>query len=138
MPGERLVQAMQRAAEKPSSMETDVLLGIVTSVSPLKVKLDKIELTESFLILGALAKETTIKIPVRDANNHTHVIPAWTTGEALSTEHPHTHAIPEQTTNAALPDILLWRGLKVGDSVYMLRCGFAQKYFILQRKEGID
>jgi len=103
----RLVKAIQRAAKIPENEKVDLVTGTVTSVNPLKIKIGKIELTESFLVVGALCKATTIKIPKRDASED------------------------------ALPDILLWRGLQVGDEVYMIRFSDGQKYYVLQRKEGI-
>lgn len=103
----RLVKAMQKASQTSENEKVDMITGTVTSISPLKIKTDKIELTETFLVLGALCKSTTIKIPERDA------------------------------TEVALPDILLWRGLQVGDKVYMIRFSEGQKYYVLQRKEGI-
>lgn len=131
----RLVKAMQAASQKPENEKVDIITGTVTSVSPLKIKTDKIELTETFLVLGALCKSTTIKIPERDANTHKHKVPQHTTQPAG--ESPHTHTIDEFYTEVALPDILLWRGLQVGDEVYMIRFSEGQKYYVLQRKEGI-
>ena len=58
----RLVKAMQIASQKSENEKVDIITGTVTSVSPLKIKTDKIELTETFLVLGALCKSTTIKI----------------------------------------------------------------------------
>lgn len=92
----RLVKAMQRASKTPENEQVDLITGTVTSISPLKIKTDKLELTETFLILGALCKVATVS-----------------------------------------PDILLWRGLQVGDEVYMIKFSKGQKYYILQRKEGI-
>ena len=131
----RLVKAMQAASQKPENEKVDIITGTVTSVSPLKIKTDKIELTETFLVLGALCKSTTIKIPERDANTHKHKVPQHTTEPAGPG--PHTHTINEFYTEVALPDILLWRGLQVGDEVYMIRFSEGQKYYVLQRKEGI-
>lgn len=92
----RLVKAMQRASKTPENEKVDLITGTVTSVSPLKIKTDKLELTETFLILGALCRVAI-----------------------------------------ASPDILLWRGLQVGDEVYMIKFSKGQKYYVLQRKEGI-
>ena len=131
----RLVKAIQRAAKIPENAKVDLVTGTVTSVNPLKIKVGKIELTESFLVVGALCKATTIKIPKRDDYTHKHKIPEHTT-EPAGLE-PHTHVINEFYSEDALPDILLWRGLQVGDEVYMIRFSDGQKYYVLQRKEGI-
>ena len=97
----RLVKAMQKAGAPKENEIVDIVVGTVTSTKPLKIKVDKLELTESFLILGALCVEKTIKIP--------------------------------DTSQS----VTIWRGLKKNDSVYMIRCCQGQKYYVLQRKEGI-
>ncbi len=136
MAGSKLVKIMQDAGKMPAGETTDLLFGVVTSVSPLKIKIDnRFEVDEKFLILSALVKETVIKIPERDANNHRHEIPQHTTSPAG--EGPHTHNIPAYNTNNALPDILLWRGLQVGDKVRILRVNKGQQFFVLEREEGI-
>ena len=94
--GHKLAQLMQRAGKTPQNEIVDIVVGEVTHVRPLKVKIESRELSESFLIVGALCKETRL-----DA------------------------------------DVLLWRGLRVGDRVLMLKVGRGQKYYILQREEGV-
>lgn len=134
----RLVSAMQRAAKPKENDVVDIVTGTVISINPLKIKIDKLELTESFLILSALCKETKIKIPEPDKNLHLHSVPQHSTQPTTVGDHgSHTHTISAFNTGEALPDILLWRGLQVGDNVYMIRCCQGQKYYVLQRKEGI-
>lgn len=136
MAGNKLVKIMQEAGKAPSGETTDLLFGVVTSVSPLKIKIDnRFEVDEKFLILSALVKKTVIKIPEREENKHSHVIPQHTTSSAG--EGPHTHIIPEMSTYSALPDILLWRGLIVGDKVRVLRVNQGQMFYVLEREEGI-
>lgn len=117
----RLVQAMRQAGKTPQNEIVDIVIGQVTSVKPLKVKVENRELTESFLILGALCKETHIYENNIIRYNHTH---------------------PCSPGNTGLPtggdfDILLWRGLRIGDKVLMLKVGRGQKYYIIQREEGV-
>ena len=88
--GHRLAKMMRDAGRTPQNEVVDIVEGEVTSVSPLKVKVDNRELTESFLILGALCKQTS-----------------------------------------------MWRGLNAGDKVMMIKLARGQKYYILQRKEGV-
>ena len=101
----RLVRAMRKAAAPNENTIVDIVMGTVTSVSPLKIKTDKLELTSSFLILSALCKPASVKTSVGDHG---------------------------------LVTVDLWRGLEVGDAVYMLKCCNGQKYYVLQRKEGIQ
>ena len=138
MAGNKLVKIMQEAGKAPSGETTDLLFGVVTSVSPLKIKIDnRFEVDEKFLILSALVKETVIKIPERDANNHRHEIPQHETSPAGEGPQTHSHIIPAYNTNNALPDILLWRGLQVGDKVRILRVNKGQQFYVLEREEGI-
>ena len=103
--GHRLAKMMREAGRTPQNEVVDIVEGEVTSVSPLKVKVDNRELTEAFLILGALCQETIITRTSED--------------------------------NFDIYQIKLWRGLKVGDKVMMIKLARGQKYYILQRKEGV-
>jgi len=115
---------------------SDLVFGEVISISPLAIKIDaQLTVDEEFLILSAFVKETIIKIPVNHNYQHDHVIPAHTTEPAG--EGPHTHAIRPWRTEMALPEIMLWRGLKIGDKVRLLRSFSGQRYYILERQEGI-
>lgn len=123
--GHRLARMMREAGRTPQNEIVDLIEGEVTSVSPLKVKVDNRELTEAFLILGALCQETIIP---RVLGNDTYIY-----------ENPHSHAgVHGQTSenNCKIYQIKLWRGLRKGDKVMMLKLGRGQKYYILQRKEG--
>ena len=137
--GHRLAQLMREAGKTPQNEVVDIVVGEVTSVKPLKVKVENRELTESFLILGALCKETHIYTPYIKKLNHYHVIPTASTSAAGTG--PHTHTIDARDTDPVSPhgqdyDIMLWRGLRVGDKVLMLKVGRGQKYYIMQREEG--
>lgn len=100
----RLVKAMQKVAQPNENDVDDIVVGKVTSVSPIKIKLDKIELTQSFLILSPFCSAAYTSIEVEEHGVYT---------------------------------VPMWRGLQVGDTVYMLKCGRGQRYYVLQRKEGI-
>lgn len=119
--GSRLVKAMRNAGKTPQNEVADMIEGTVTSVSPLKVKVENRELTEAFLIQGALVVETHIYTKNIIKHNHLHPTPHGASGQPYSDDF----------------DIMLWRGLKVGDVVWMLKLGRGQKYLILQRKEGV-
>lgn len=114
----------------------DMVYGEVVSINPLAVKIDEnLTIIEEFLILGANVKETIIKVPVDHDFQHLHEIDPWET-EAAG-EGPHKHGIPAWRTKLAHPEIMLWRGLEVNDKVRMIRVYGGQRYFILERQEGI-
>lgn len=137
--GHRLAQLMREAGKTPQNELVDIVLGEVTSVEPLRVKVESRELTESFLILGALCKETHIYTPNIKKLEHHHVIPETITESAGMDE--HVHSVDSRDTdpvsaNGQNYDIMLWRGLKEGDRVLMLKVSRGQKYYIIQRVEG--
>ena len=119
--GHKLAQLMRQAGRQPQNEVVDIVMGQVTSTKPLKVKIENRELTESFLIVGALCKETRIGSGAFTIPSHTHEVFGEKTEPAKSTP----------------TSVLLWRGLKVGDKVLMLKVGRGQKYYILQREEGV-
>lgn len=123
--GHRLVQMMRQAGKTPQNEIVDIITGEVTSIKPLKVKIENRELTESFLIVGALCKETHINNLAFTIPTHTHTIQGSTT------------TLTCQPSKSTPTDVLLWRGLKIGDRVLMLKVGRGQKYYILQREEGV-
>ena len=134
----RFIRAMKQISAPEESQKVDIVTGTVTSVGPLVIKTDETELSETFLVVGALCQNTTIKVPNRVGNMHIHLVPEHATQPATVGDHgTHTHQIAAFNTEAALPDILLWRGLQVGDQVLMIRMADSQQYYVLQRKEGI-
>lgn len=96
--GHKLAKLIREAGKPTQNEIVDIVIGEVTSVNPLKVRIEKRELSQSFLIVGALCQET----------------------------------------RASGSDILLWRGLRVSDKVLMLKVSRGQKYYILQREEGVS
>jgi len=143
--GKVILESAKRYSQIPDSHFTDVLTGKVVATQPLKIRIgDKLELTEKNLILSAFVKETWIDIPTTIEGSdgqdgvfmHRHEINAETELANDGQGADHKHAI-KIMTEYALPKILLWRGLQVGDVVYMLRVSRGQTYFVLQRHEGI-
>ena len=149
---------MQAATQQARNYAPDVCFGDVTSVDPLKVKLENgLELTEDFLVVSCLCKETVIKIPKSkdDEFEHVHEIDAETekattgitaattatigigptVGVITITDSGHTHKIKVKTEKA-LPDIMLWRGLQKDDKVILIKFP-PHKFLVLQRVEGI-
>ena len=145
MAGNKLIQTIQSMAKPSIGETTDLLFGEVTSVSPLKIRVDnRFEVDEQFLILSALVKDTVINIPAIDASyredkQHSHVIPATVTLSIDSDDESvgHNHKISSWNTQLSLPSIRLWRGLIVGDKVRLLRVNNGQMFYIIEREEGV-
>lgn len=94
----------------------DLVTGVVTSVSPLKIGVGNVELTSTFLILSPFCIRQVVSLP-----------------------HSHTYNEDGGTydTSTELQTVELWRGLIVGDTVWMLKCNNSQTYYVLQRKQGV-
>ena len=158
MAGERLIDIMNQVKKEDKSDTTDLMFGVVTSINPLKIKVEnRFEITEEFIVLSAMCKEMTVnifahthQITVWNAGTHTHGTPAGTSGATTVGDHgTHTHSIPAATTNSKgvhshgatatekLTSVTLWRGLQVNDKVRMLRVSKGQMYYVLEREEGI-
>ena len=133
MAGNKLIQTIQSMAKPPIGETTDLLFGEVTSVSPLKIRIDnRFEVDEQFNIIDdgkrdhhSYTNQGDLSILIL-----TNTYANWWTG-------PHTHIIPEMTTYSALPSITLWRGLIVGDKVRLLRVNNGQMFYIIEREEGV-
>ena len=131
MAGELLVKLMLEAGKdaNPSSELTDLIYGKVVSISPLKVQIvnePRMVLSEAFLILSPLCQEKKFTIPVwntDDESSHTHLLQGTKTDAGTS----HSHSIPKQ-------EVLVWRGLDVGDKVLMLRIHQGNMFYVLQRE----
>ena len=142
--GKTLLEATKKYSQVPDSHFSDVLLGTVAQVNPLKIKIgDKLVLDEGNLILSAFVQETWINIPTTNGTEgsdgvfmHRHEINAETELANDGQGADHKHAI-KVFTEYELPRILLWRGLTIGDEVYLLRVAKGQTYFVIQRTQGI-
>lgn len=123
--GHKLTQLMRQAGQQSQNEVVDIVVGSVTSTNPLKVKIENRELSETFLTVGALCKETTINSSAFTIPNHVHAL-------------DDTPNSPDTEPSKSTPTkVVLWRGLQVGDNVLMLKVGRGQKYYILQRVEGV-
>lgn len=144
--GQTFVETVKRIVERylESKKPADICFGEVKAVSPLVIRVDnRFEIDETFLMLSAFVKEKWINIPEDADNQHIHIIPAiddeggiWQTDPAAGPA-THTHTISEWKTKLALQKIKLWRGLKVGDKVRMIRLKEGQLYYVIERMEGI-
>lgn len=145
MLGKVILDAAKIHSQIPDSQFSDVLSGTVQTVEPLTIKVsEKLTLSEKNLILSAFVQETWINVPTTPPElepadgkyQHRHYIDAETELANDGQGADHKHAI-KIYTEFAHPKILLWRGLQVGDVVYLLRVAKGQSYFVIQRQEGI-
>lgn len=138
MAGEKLAKALVGMVGEGSGDETDLLFGVVSSTSPLKVKIDnRFEVDSSFLILSMLVQPMKIKIESMTTSTeggfkHTHIIndkSGKVTDEYKLVENSqtgHKHTVSGQ-------EIQLWGGLQVGDTVRLLKVNKGQMFYVLER-----
>lgn len=126
--GDYLLATIERVARRLiQAREPLCLTGEVVAVKPLKIRVKNYELGEEHLVLDVRCTEQWIKIPKNGANKHKHKIKAKTelamagvSGQATENPNGHQHSI-EIETEEALPEICLWRELRVGDKVRIIR-----------------
>ena len=121
MAGERLLRLMKEATAVPDNEVAQIVVGTVTSTSPLKVKIDKLELTEDFIIVSAFCKEMK-----------------FTEASMVGTMHHHEGA-HGYTSDAEIGqfEFTMWNAVEVGDDVILFKMNKGQKYFMLQPVQGV-
>jgi hypothetical protein len=63
MAGNKLLNVMRQVSRPASGETTDLLFGTVTSVSPLKIKVDnRFEITSQFIILTSLVSDFDVEL----------------------------------------------------------------------------
>lgn len=118
--GHRFVDLMRQVSQMPENERTDIVVGTVISISPLKINVEGRELSDSFLIVSPLCKLYVIYTEYETEHEHP------TTDGAVATKVRHRH------------EIIMWRGIIPGDKVLMIKAGRGQKYYVLQRKDGLS
>lgn len=129
---------------------TDLAIGTVVSISPLKIKLtDRITLNENQILLTEFVLEKSLKLihkhGVEDVKiskyTHTHKVEGATKKEQehlhgidLNTK-PDTHSHKAEITikDNLGAKIIIQEGLKNGDKVIMMRTEQGQKYVVLSK-----
>ena len=130
---DKLMNTLNRSAHATvtgNMTPLEYVLGEVTSIDPLMIKVDnRLELDSNHFILHAMVQETWINIPYFESPGHKHhnIQPADSHGDTEA----------EFDSMLALPKIMLWRGLWVGDVVRMLRVQQGQFFYVLEREEGV-
>lgn len=108
----KITNTIKKVSYTPND-STDLIVGTVISASPLNIKIGDQEVSETFLILSPLCRRT-----------YTHI-------------YSHSHSEHHGRTSTELTTVQLWRGLQAGDKVYALKCNGGQRFYILQRLEGL-
>lgn len=124
MEGEKLAKAILNAMPRAKN---NFLFGVVTNVSPLEIQVNDFPLIkESMIVLGRNCVERITYI-----DKHTHIIPAHQTEpEPLRT---HIHPIEPWETEETDRFVVVNRGLRVGDTVFMIQSNDNQKYYVCER-----
>lgn len=139
MTGNKLLRTMRDIAKLPVMELTDLLIGKVTSIEPLKIKFEgKFEIDEDFIILSPFVKEFKITIPEVPEASHYHHTPSAVTGSGGEDGHAHSVPIMQVSDAYSLSEIKLWRGLKVDDIVRVLRVNQGQLFYVLDREGDLN
>ena len=143
-------------ASQQASQPTDLVIGTVTSDSPLEVSINNMQAPLRSQVLYLTEPVIEKKIPVLDhihhinSLGHTHSEYHGTTGSGLTGSYPTLTSLvsegadSDQTQNIICYEhgkplpiedgfIILNRALEVGDKVILLRVQHGQKFIILSR-----
>lgn len=143
-------------ASQQASQPTDLVMGTVTSVSPLEVSINNMQAPLRSQVLYLTEPVVEKKIPILDhihhinSLSHTHSEYHGTTGSGLTGSYPTLTSLVSEGANSdqtqniicyehgkPLPIengfIILNRALEVGDKVILLRVQHGQKFIILSR-----
>lgn len=120
MAGELLAKAIKNNRRKESDL-SDLVYGQVTSVTPLKIRVDnRFEIGSPFIELSRTVQELSV---------------AYTTDQISISK--GTVAGVSVVTNVSVTPVTkkaqVFRSLRVGDKVKMLRVQKSQKYLVLER-----
>lgn len=130
--GTKLIKVMDKMSKGQLGDTADFVMGTVLSISPLQIRVgDKTVLTNEFITLSPMCVEKTIDL------NHTHSY-SGTTGDAAPGPHNHTYGgSVDQSGPGTAGVFTVWRGIIAGDLVLMLKSKGGQRYYVLQRLEGL-
>ena len=97
---------------------TDIVMGVVSSVDPLKIRVDaRFEISGDFIRLSPFCRAYTTTIA---SHNHNYT----DSSDA---------GVANKTTDTKLAEITLWGDLELGENVLMLRCLDGQLFYVLER-----
>lgn len=147
MAGEKLVKLIQqgaRGAIPPTSL-TDLTFGTVTSISPIKIKIeDRFEVDSSCLLLSPFCyeKKITIEFPSHTHGlsienhtnlNHKHKLEDGAKETKENENITLTHQGDISASDKIQIPILIWEGINIGDKVTLLRVSEGQKFYVLDK-----
>ena len=140
--GDYLLATIERIARRIIlAREPLCLTGEVTATAPLRIRVKNYELSEEHIVLDVRCTEQWIRIPKDGDSQHKHKIKGKTklakagvTGNATEEPLGHQHDI-EFDSQEALPEICLWRGLRVGDLVRIIRLEGGAVHWVTGRIE---
>jgi hypothetical protein len=124
-----LIEIIKQAAIEAvtTSNPCAIMFGTVTSINPLKINVEqRLTLDASHLILTSLVRDIEVDMTLNhstEEHTHKHTIP----GDSSTSNETHKHDIKGKKT------IKVHLGLKVGESVILLRVQGGQKYIVLDR-----
>lgn len=145
--GSRLVKTIQTITSRKAT-NGDFVMGTVVNIKPLIIQVGSVRLTENFLMLSPFCVETFINLDhshttsgstkSTDLGSHLHSVTISSSNYATSEVDlgSHSHSVELKSENG-LGIVTLWRGLRIGDNVLMLKGANGQKYYVLQRQEGL-
>ncbi len=128
-----LIETIKMAAVEAvkASNPVGIVFGKVTSTEPLKINIEqRLTLDESHLLLTSLVSDFEVDVTLdheTEDHTHTHTIFDTYSGGGSASSETHKHEVKGKKT------VTVHLGLKVDESVILLRVQGGQKFIILDR-----
>ncbi len=121
------IKKLRESVKLPDSAFTGVEVAKVLSIDPISISCYGQTIPEEFIYTTPLCElfETEIF-------KHTHKYRDWNNGDNAE------YGNDEFDTSEELKKVIIWRGLKVGDEVLVIRTNESQKYILLCRVSKLD
>jgi len=123
MAGERLAKYISDQKE-PEGEKTDIVFGEVTSTRPLRVRVEnRFTIEENFLILSQMVRDLTL--PYYD-----------TVTSSQSGVVAEGNVVLSTSNSERMRHIQIFRDLRIGDHVRMIKGQKSQLFYILERSDS--
>ena len=121
------MKTLRKSVEMPKSAFTGVEIAKVIGINPIIISCYGQTITSNFIYVSPLCEEFETEV-----FKHLHKYDDHDTGEGAGGSRTNVN------TSEELKKIKVWRGLKVGDEVLVIRTNSSQKYILLCRMNKLS
>ena len=136
MAGERLAKLINDA-KTPNHEMTDIVFGEVVSTSPLRVRVEnRFTVERNFLILSQMVRDLTVRISIPTisaSSGQVNSVQLNGNQPDVDRDVQRVSVVTNISTGTQEQEIQIFRALRVGDRVRMIRGHKSQLFYVLER-----